>query len=362
MKVSLFDTKVNESEEITKLFKKLLKNGQYVLGNNVNSFESSLGSYLNSKYVVGVNSGTDAIELSLKALGVKKGDYVITSGFTYFATIEAVHNVGAIPHIVDIDVETLQINLDSIEKKFLNKAKFIIPVHLFGGYADIPKLMELSKNYELKIIEDVAQSFGTKYKDKHLGTFGDAGAFSFYPTKTLGSIGDAGAITTNNKFVYEDLLMLRNHGHIDRDNFKFAGRNSRLDEIQAMFLNLRLKNIDEEIKKRVEIANIYMNSLDSISNITFYNSVLETFNYFPITVQNLKERDDLVNHLNSRDIDTAIYYRKPLSDLTFDWISKSSNFTNINFVKDRILCLPLYPSLKMNKLKYTINTIKSFYK
>lgn len=362
MKVSLFDTKVQNKEKILNSISDLLDNGQYVLGNSLTSFEKNLANYLNCKYVVGVNSGTDAIELSLKALGIKKGDSVITSGFTYFATIEAIHNVGAIPYIVDIDINTLQIDLNSINKNILNKSKFIIPVHLFGGYVNVSELLKLSKIHNLKIVEDVAQSFGTKYKNKHLGTIGDTGAFSFYPTKTLGSIGDAGAIATNKKTVYEDLLMLRNHGHIDRDNFKFAGRNSRLDEIQAIYLDQRLRNIDKEIKKRVEIATIYMNSLEKIENVTFYNNELETFNYFPITVKNLKERDSLVEFLNLNDIDTAVYYRKPLSDLKFDWIKKGSSFENINFIKNRILCLPLYPNLPTEKLQYTINTIKSFYK
>lgn len=361
MKVSLFDTKIKDNDKLINSFKKLLANGQFVLGENLKTFEKDLSNYLNCKYVVGVNSGTDAIELSLKALGISQGDYVITSGFTYFATIEAIYNVGAVPYIVDIDLNTLQIDFKSIDEEILNKAKFIIPVHLFGGHVDIKELLKLSKEYKLKIVEDVAQSFGTKYKKKHLGTFGHAGAFSFYPTKTLGSIGDAGAVATNNKAVYENLLMLRNHGHIDRDNFKFAARNSRLDEIQAIYLTHRLKNIDEEIKKRILIANTYMNDLKNIKNITFFNSEIQTFNYFPIAVESLKERDSLIKYLNSNNIDTAVYYRKPLSDLNFKWIKKSKNFKNINYIKDRILCLPLYPNLSNRGLKYSINKIKSFY-
>lgn len=362
MEVSLFDTTILNSTKLLNSFEKLLNSGKFILDKNVNDFEKNLSKYLKCKYVVGVNSGTDALELSLKVLGIKKGDYVITSGFTYFATIEAIHNVGGKPYLIDINRDTLQIDLENIDTKVLEKANFIIPVHLFGGSVDIDNLKFLSQKYSLKIVEDVAQSFGSMYKKKYLGTIGNTGALSFYPTKTLGAIGDAGAIVTNNKKIYEDLKKIRNHGHINRENFKFAGSNSRLDEIQAIFLNERLKGIDEEIKLRKNIANFYLESLKDIDDITFYNSSLQTFNYFPISLKRVTDRDKLERFLNKNGIGTGIYYKKPLTDLQFDWILKSKSYKNIDFIKKRIICLPIYPNLEKKQQNYVVKNVREFFK
>jgi dTDP-4-amino-4,6-dideoxygalactose transaminase len=361
MKVPLFNTRVDNPETFIKPFQKLLSSGKFILGEHVTTFETNLSKYLDVKYVVGVNSGTDALELALKSLGVKRGDYVLTTGFTYFATIEAIHNVGAIPYLIDIDRQTLQIDFSKIKKSVLEKSRFIIPVHLFGGSVDIPKLKEYSKKYNLLVVEDVAQSFGSSFKGKFLGTIGDVGAFSFYPTKTLGSIGDAGAVVTNSKSVYKNLLKLRNHGHIDRDNFKFAGKNSRLDEIQAIYLNSKLKNINAEINIRKKIAHEYYQNLKIIENLQFFNNNLQTYNYFPIAVNSLKERNLLIKFLTHKNIDTAIYYKKPLTDLNFEWIEKEENYDNIDYIKKRILCLPIHSSLKQSQINYVIKAIKEFY-
>lgn len=364
MQIDLFDTKIKDPKLLKKLgvsYSGLLKNGQYVLGENLLNFEVSLSEYLNTKYAVGVNSGTDALQLSLIASGIKEGDIVITSAFTYFATIEAIKNAGGKPYLADIELETLQINLKTIDKNILKKAKFIIPVHLFGGLVDVKHLLHISKEYKLKIIEDVAQSFGTKFKNKFLGNFGECGAFSFYPTKTLGSIGDAGAVTTNKKSIYENLIKLRNHGHIDRDNFKFSGFNSRLDEIQAIYLNERLSNIDNEIKKRQDIGKFYLNKLNDLNKIKFFNNNLKTYNYFPVLVGSRSERDKLRMYLLKNNIQTSIYYKVPLSDLKFNWILKGGGYENVNYVKKRILCLPIYPALNNSKLSYVVRNIKNFY-
>ena len=179
MKVPIFNPAVEDTKDLINEFDKLLKNGQFVLGKNVQKFEENLSRFLGSQYIVGVNSGTDALELALKALKIKDGDYVITTGFSYFATIEAIYNVGGRPYIVDIDRNTLQIDIDNIDHSILEKAKFIIPVHLFGGHVEIEKLLKISKKYNLKIIEDVAQSFGTKHRRGYLGTIGSTWSCSF---------------------------------------------------------------------------------------------------------------------------------------------------------------------------------------
>lgn len=363
MIVNLFETSINNSktiESLTKSFELLLKNGQYVLGKNLETFENNFSKFINSKFTVGVNSGTDALMLSLIASGIKKNDLVITSSFTYFATIEAIYNIGATPYLTDISKTTLQIDFSKIDKKILQSAKAILPVHLFGGYVNVEELKNIKDKYDLIVIEDVAQAFGTNVNGKFAGTFGDCGAFSFYPTKTLGAIGDAGAITTNDEKIYQDLLMLRNHGHIDRDNFKFSGFNSRLDEIQAIFLNERLKNIEKEIIQRNEIARNYISNLSDIKSLTFIECN-NSYNYFPILTIDKAERESLIKYLTSKDIQTAIYYKVPLSDLKFDWITKDSNLQNVDNIKNRILCIPIYPSLNIEKQNYVIKSIREFY-
>ena len=362
MKIQLFDTSINNSEYVVKDVRDLLDSGKYILGKNVREFEKKLSKFLSSKFVIGVNSGTDALTLSLVGLGIRPGDYVITSCFTYFATVEAVKHAGGIPYIVDVDKNSLQMNFDGIDEAILKKAKFIIPVHLFGGKVDLEKLIKTSKKFNLKIVEDVAQSFGTNFENgSFTGTIGDAGAFSFYPTKTLGSVGDEGAISTNNKSLYEDLLKLRNHGHIDRDNFAFPGYNSRLDEIQAIYLNRKLETINEDILKRKEIASMYFERLEHIKDLNFYNEHIDTFNYFPISTVNPKNRNGLIEHLNNHGVGTAVYYKKTLADLNFKWIYGASEFKNADYIKKRILCLPIYPKLEQKSVEYVVKKIKEFY-
>ena len=202
----------NLKDEINKAIEKVLKNGQYILGPEVKAFEKEIAEYLGVRYAIGVANGTDALVLSLRALGIGPGDEVITTPFTFFATAEAVSQVGATPVFVDIDPDTYNINPDLIEEKITEKTKAILPVHIFGQPCDMDKIMQIAKKHNLYVIEDACQAIGSEYKGQKVGTFGDVACFSFFPTKNLGGYGDGGMVVTNNKDLAEEVDMLRKHG------------------------------------------------------------------------------------------------------------------------------------------------------
>ena len=242
--IKIFDLKKQYeqlSKEIEKDVLKVLRSGQYILGPNVVKIEKKFSDFLNIKYAISCNSGTDALLIALKCLGIKKNDEIITSPFTYFATAEVIAQLGAKPVFVDININTFNLDVAQISKLVTKKTKAIIPVHIFGQPADMISIMKIAKQYKLKVIEDCAQSFGAKIKSKMTGTFGSFGCFSFFPTKNLGTAGDGGMMVTNNQSYYNKALKLRNHGGLERNIHNYLGYNSRLDEIQAAILNIKIK-------------------------------------------------------------------------------------------------------------------------
>ena len=231
-------------EEIKSALKDIIESGQFVLGQNVRSFEEEVASYHNVKSAVALASGTDALHLALDAVGVKAGNEVITTPFTFIATAEAIAYVGAKPVFVDIRKDTLNIDTSKIEEKITPNTKAIIVVHLFGQSADMDEIMLIAKKHNLKVVEDSAQAFGAKYKGKPVGAIGDCGCFSFYPSKNLGAYGDGGMLITDNEDVAAKTRLLRNHGTTGPYQHSFIGYNSRLDEIQAAILRIKLRHID----------------------------------------------------------------------------------------------------------------------
>ena len=252
-------------QELDAAIKGVIDNTSFILGQGVLDFEQSVVKYSGSKYAVGVSNGTDAIALALIALGIEPGDGVICPTFTYYATAGAVASIGARPVFADIDCDTYNISLKSVEKILLKKNKLkikaIIPVHLYGQCADMDGVLKLAAKFKLKVVEDTAQAFGAEYKGKKAGTLGDCGAVSFYPGKNLGAFGDAGLILTNNKAVAERLRILRNQGNENKYYHLVLGRNNRLDTIQAVVLDVKLKYLDEWNKKRQEVAEYYNSNL-----------------------------------------------------------------------------------------------------
>lgn len=349
------------SKKVNKDILKILKSGQYILGDNVNKLEEEFSNFIGSKYSVSCNSGTDALVLSLRALDIGHGDEVITTPFTYFATAEAIALVGAKPIFADIDPKTFNINYNDIEKYINRRTKAILPVHLFGQSAEIIKIKKLCKKYRISLIEDCAQSFGAKKNSKYTGTFGDFGCFSFFPTKNLGCAGDGGMITTNSNVKMKKLKKLRNHGGLIRNVHEYIGYNSRLDEIQAAILLAKIKIINSLDKKRNEIAKLYQssikNQLIALPYKTEDNSH-HVYNQYTIKVKNRKK---FVKYLSANSIPYGIYYPIPIyKQKAMKMFNYKCHFNNTEKVTKECISIPIYPELSKESIKYISKVINSY--
>lgn len=319
--------------EVLRGIKRVLKDGDYILRDDVAVFESRFAKCLGVKYAIGVASGTDALLLSLKALGVGKGDEVITTGYTFWATVEAIINCEAKPVLADIK-DDLLIDPEDIKKKITKRTKAIIPVHIGGAVCDMSEIMKIAKKYKLFVIEDSAQAFGS------CGLTGDIACYSFYPAKVLGCYGDGGAIITNNKKLSDKIKLLRNHG--GKPHPQFSGYNSRLDNIQAAILNVKLSHVSEEIRKRRDNGFCYNECLDLIGT--------KSENYQEYNVY-INKRDELYEFLKKNGIETI------KGDYTFP-IKQPKNTIVAN---KHILRLPIWPTLTSRQQNYIIEKIKEFY-
>ena len=359
----------NPARELKKIknfqtrFNKKLNQGVYVGGKDVTTFEENIASYIGSKYCVAVNSGTDALLLSLIALGIKKGDKVVVPSFTFFATIEVVMHLGAIPIFVDINTETYTIDVDDFKKKVNQNIKAVIPVHLFGNNANIDEIKKICSTHNIKIIEDVAQAFGSGTENNtKLGSIGDIGAFSFFPSKTLVGIGDGGCIVTNNLSHYKKGLKLRNHGQGKNYEHEFVGANSRLDSLNAFVLNEKLSIFPEIKKSRDDFYDFYIKNLSHFDWIKLpikenENTIL---NYFTITVPPLI-RNKLLSYLNQHQIGASIYYKKPihLQKAVLDRYKKIS-MEKTEKISKCVISLPFYSFPEDKELDYLISKINKF--
>ncbi len=355
----------NPSEEnkkiqrvLSKNFKKIILSNQYILGSHVNEFEKKFSRFFGRKYSIGVASGTDAIELSIRALGIGKGDEIITVSHTAFATVNAICLSGATPVLIDIDKENYCIDINKIKSAITKKTKAIIPVHLYGQSSDMIEISQIAKKYKLKIIEDVSQAHGAKYRGKYLGNFSSLSCFSFYPTKNLSTIGDGGMITTNSFVLYKKLKMLREYGwNKNRVSF-FIGRNSRLDEIHAMILNEKLKNLKDNIKKRNKIAQIYFNHLDHKKfNLPKINKYSE--HAFHLFVIESNRRNQIIKKLNKKGINLGIHYPIPVHKHPSikKLVKLPAKLKITEKIAKNIISLPIYPDLKKKHVHQIIKEI-----
>ena len=283
-----------------------LNNGSYILGNNVKNFEEEFSSYCNKKYGIGVASGLDALIISLKALNLNKGDEVIVPSNTFIATIIAIIQNNLVPILVEPNIKTYNINPEKIEEKITKKTKAVIAVHLYGKCCDMDPIIKICKDNNLKLIEDAAQAHGAKYKGKKAGSFGNLSTFSFYPAKNLGAIGDGGMILTDDEELNEKIKMLRNYGSKQKYHNELLGYNSRLDEIQAGFLNIKLKYLDKINKHKNKLAKIYHNNLSG----NFIKPIEDEDYYHVYHIYNIrhKNRDKLKDYLADNGINTALHY------------------------------------------------------
>lgn len=346
-------------DEILFMLNDILESSHYILGKRGLELEESIKDYHSMKEAIAVASGTDALHLALRSLEIGEGDEVITTPFTFFATAEAILYVGAKPVFVDIELDTYNINTSLIEGKITEKTKAILPVHIFGHPSDMNAIMDIAKKYNLKVIEDCAQSFGASINGKKTGSFGDAGCFSFYPSKNLGAYGDGGMIVLNDSGAANDIRKLRNHGSKGGYKHECLGYNSRLDEIQAGILLVKLKKIDEYNKKRREKASIYSSLLSDavicpIEKSGYYHV------YHQYTIRSA-QRDNIQQKLKEHDISSVVYYPIPLhlqEALKFMG-HKEGDFPIAEQASKEVLSLPIYPELDEKDIEITAKIIKN---
>ena len=338
----------------------VLRSGWYILGNELKFFESEFANYLGARHCVGLASGLDALWIAFRILGIGKGDEVIVQGNTYIASVMGITINGATPVFVEPD-EYFNIDASKIEEKITNKTKAILVVHLYGQASNMVPIVDLCKKYKLRLVEDCAQSHGAKFDNKMTGTFGDIGCFSFYPSKNLGAFGDAGAIVTNDDKIAEDVRVFRNYGSEKRYYNKVVGTNSRLDEIQAGLLRVRLNHLDELIKEKENICNRYLNELknDKIILPKVRNGSTHIWHQFVVRCE---ERDRLIEYLDDNNIGTIIHYPIPphLSE-AYKYLDINEGTLPIteNYAKT-VLSIPLYNGMTTEEQKYIIDKINKF--
>jgi dTDP-4-amino-4,6-dideoxygalactose transaminase len=296
-------------DEYKKEFDKFLNSGWYVLGDSVKEFESEFAKYNGAKHCIGVASGLDALTISLKALGLKEGSEVIVPSNTYIATILSIVNAGLKPVLVEPDIKTYNIDSKLIQKAVTKKTSAIMPVHLYGKACEMDAIIEIAEKNNLKVVEDCAQAHGAKQKGKKVGTFGEFGAFSFYPTKNLGALGDAGAIITDDDAFAETARKIRNYGSTVRYHNEVIGMNSRLDEIQAAFLRVKLRKLDDINSHKRELAGTYLKGLSKQFILPFVN--LDYFDVYHIFNIRHKKRDAVKEHMLKEGVKTDIHYPIP---------------------------------------------------
>lgn len=347
--------------EIDAAIFRVLDSGWYVLGNEVRSFEEEFARYIGVAHGIGAGSGTEAIHLALKACGVTHGDEVITVSHTAVATVAAIDLAGATPVLVDIDPDFYTIDPEKIESSITSNTKAIIPVHIYGQPADMDPVMEIARKYSLKVIEDCAQAHGAKYKGQCVGSIGDMGCFSFYPTKNLGAIGDGGMVVTNNSNLNEKVRLLREYGWKERYVSSSKGWNSRLDEMQASILRVKLKHLDKSNQKRRNLAGHYLKDLKDLP-LELPEERKNCEHVYHLFVVKTNKRDTLQDYLKENGIGTGIHYPVPIHRQPYyKYLLKNRLLKVTEQVSGEILSLPIYPELSLNESKIVINTLRKFY-
>jgi len=347
-------------QEILDAVGKIIDDSYYILGEDVKEFENNFSNYCGVKYTVGVNSGTDALFLAMKSLGISKGDEVITVPNSFLATASSIVATNATPVFVDVR-QDMNMNPDLIKGAITNKTKAIIPVHLTGRSADMKPILEIAESHDLYVIEDAAQAVGAEYHGQKVGSFGHVNCFSMHPLKLLNACGDGGAITTNNEEIYNKIIQLRNIGLKNRDESDLWGYNSRLDTIQAAILNIKMKYLDEWIGKRRNNAKYYNEKLKDYVRVPS-EKPYEKCVYQTYTIQ-AKKRDNLKEYLASEGIDTKIHYPIPIH---MQKAAKKLGYKNGSMpmtekLANSILALPSHQDLPKDNRVYVVEKIKEFY-
>jgi dTDP-4-amino-4,6-dideoxygalactose transaminase len=349
-------------QEIDEGIREIVEAQQFTDGGHINKFEKEFSKYLGIKNCVGVSSGSTALDLSLLALGIGENDEVIVPSFTFIATAEAVSHVGARLVFADSDYETQNIDVDKLKSLVTKRTKAIIPVHLYGNPCDMDRIMEFAREYELKVIEDAAQSQGAIYKGRRVSTIGDVGCFSFYPAKNLGAYGHAGAAVTNDDKLAEEIRLLSNHGRMTHYDHKMVGYNYRMDSIQAKVLSIKLTHLEEWNKRRRRLAEIYSDSLKDLP-IGLPQRDNDKIPVYHLYVIRTDRRNELAEWLKKKGIETRIHYPLPLHlQSAYRHLGyREKDLSVSERLAREVLSLPLYPYLEEDKAYMVIEKVKEFF-
>ena len=362
VRYSYLKQQFGNAPDLWRKLKKFVDTGDFTLGKPLEKFEKNFANLMKVKYAIGVNSGTDAIKLSLKVIGIKPGDEVITAANTFVATVGAITELGAIPVFVDCD-DTFCMNTSLIEKKINKKTKAIVPVHFTGYMTNMPKLMKISKKYKLPIIEDACQSILANINGKNSGSWGEFGAFSLHPLKNINVWSDGGIITTNNYKYYKKLKLLRNHGLSDRDTVKICGYNSRLDTFQSVVGNWLLPKAKKIANDRIKNANYFDEKLGTLPQIKIPPRPKNFKIVYHLYIVFAEKRDQLLKYCLKKGIEAKIHYPVPIyrqEALKF-LKHKKGDFPVTDAHTKKIITFPCDQHLSKKERDYVINTVKSFY-
>ena len=346
-------------EEIMKQFQEVYRSNWFINGKKVTEFEEAFADYCNSKYCIGCGNGLEAIELILKGFDIGENDEVIVCAHTFIASALAISKAGATPVLVDATSDYYLIDTDKIEEKITDKTKAIIAVQLYGQACDMDKINAIAKKYDLKVIEDAAQAHGSLYNNAKVGSLADAAAFSFYPGKNLGALGDAGCVVTNDEYLAKKVREYANYGSIEKYHHNVKGTNSRLDEMQAAFLQVKLQYLDETNQFRRQVAEQYLQKIHN-KEIILPQVASTNEHVWHIFAVRTQERELLQNYLAENGINTVIHYPIPIHrQLAYQEMSQEF-YPNAEEIANTVLSLPMYYGMNQEDIEYVINTINQY--
>jgi dTDP-4-amino-4,6-dideoxygalactose transaminase len=355
-----FDRELAEiGEEVLASIGRVLNQGCFILGNEVQSFEEEFSKYIGTRYAIGVNSGSDAVYLALKASGIGAGDEVITVSHTFISTVDAICRNDARPVFVDVDESTYCMDTRLLEKMISSRTKAVIPVHLYGHPVDMEPVIEIAREHGILVIEDACQAHGAEYRGKKVGSLGDVGCFSFYPTKNLGGYGDGGMVVTDNKEIDEKVRMLRNYGQKEKHHHSLVGINSRLDEVQAAVLRFKLLQLDRWNVSRRKVAKLYTEGLRA-SGVTAPEEMDYARHVYHLYVVRSKHRDLIQEKLKERNVQTQIHYPVPVhQQKSYRGDEDQYSLPNTERAAAEVLSLPMHPWLTAGEVEEIIDCIAS---
>lgn len=365
MKIPLVDIKANyaaNKKNIDLAIQSVIDSTSFILGPALDEFEQNFAAFCGAKFCVGLDSGLSALELGMRALGIGRGDEVITPVNSFIASSSAISFTGATPKWIDADPNTFNIDVRQIESKITKKTRAIMPVHLYGQSADMDDILKIAKRHKLLVVEDACQAHGAKYMGKRVGSYGDFAAFSFYPGKNLGAFGDAGAIVTNDKSLAERVRQMRNYGRKEKYKHIFLAWNRKMDTIQAAILNVKLKNLDSSNKNRVTAAQYYSKLLKGLP-VILPQIAPDRSHVFHLYVIMTDKRNELLEFLNSNGIEAGIHYPIPIHlQPAYSFMGgKRGDYPISENLAEKVISLPVFPEITNTQIEYVSGKIKEFF-